>query len=204
MPSFGNWVKQGGDKRWRRLRTDITRMGREQSGWLIKFHKYQTWRGVDLLLGKPCLFMEFNHLLYVCCSKHMGDNGIVCLRCTEIQYSKGCTYRKFQSLLCVNWNSSDHYQLASRSGCVKEKRRMCPRLTVKRNSLFVTHKIDVILWGEAKNFGKQCIPHRPSICQQGTDCHIVWASFSSIASPFSFIFKGQLDWVARTELSASL
>lgn len=83
-------------------------MGREQSGWLIKFHKYQTWRGVDLLLGKPCLFMEFNHLFCVCCSKHMGDNGIVCLQCTEVQYSKSCTHRNFKSLVCVNWNSSDH------------------------------------------------------------------------------------------------
>lgn len=81
---------------------------------------------------------------------------------------------------------------------------MCPRLTVKRNSSFVTHKINTILWGEAKNFGKQRIPRCPNICQQGTGCHTVWASFScgiSLLLCFLiiiFFLKQQLGWMGKS------
>lgn len=81
---------------------------------------------------------------------------------------------------------------------------MCPRLTVKRNSSFVTHKINTILWGEAKNFGKQRIPRCPNICQLGTGCHTVWASFScSISLLLCFLIiiffsKQQLDWMGKS------
>lgn len=80
--------------------------------------------------------------------------------------------------------------------------RTCPRLTVgrkKKKFSFVIHKINIILWGEVKKFGKRGIPH--NICQQGSSCHIVWASFTCATSLLFFFFlflKQQPDRVGKT------
>lgn len=102
MNAFLWKLGEGEDKRWRRLRTDITRMGRGPSGWLIKFRKYQTRRGVDLLLGKPCLFAELNHLVSICCLKNMADNGSVCRQSPELGDGQSCPETNSKTMKPVN------------------------------------------------------------------------------------------------------